>query len=823
MEDYRIEKAMAARALVNEKGFTVLYEGSQPAVDLVFVHGFTGHPKDTWTLKAKGQPKNTGKRSVQEELGESARRSKIPRLFGRNSSALCSTASSAAGSPGSSRTPTADGADGSGKAVPAGQQPQDVYWPEDLAYQTIPNSRILTYGYDTKVRHWLKGPVSKKTVYDHAWEMLCDLDDLRRGPIERRRPIVFIAHSLGGIVVKEALRRARVCQLSKPQLYSIFEETSSIIFFGTPHGGADPTNFLHHILAASAQAFGVQVNQQIVDTLMPNSERLTELRDEFPAMCQERAWSIYSFQEEYGVGALFGTKVVEDRSSCLNNPALETRRFISSNHMEMCRFSGIQDPEYGKVAAVMERILETIEMRSQESSRATDLALTSHDLPVDEYESLPPLQQAQNQTGNTYELIAKETKASLIEQLYFTKIDERLTSLTPAQGKTCRWFLSKPQYTSWRNPDKQPGHGSFLWIKGNPGTGKSTLMKFLFEDAKSKTKGDPSQTTLSFFFLARGVLEEKSTSGLYRSLLHQLFQTIPDLQDSLEWMTADGARGIQTNGWHEQALKQTFLRAIPKLESRALTIFVDALDECDDTQARDMVSFFEDLCDVAQESEVRLNICFSSRHYPHINVREGTELTLEDELGHKEDLQHYIATKLRLSNTKAAKALQAEILERSSLIFLWVVLVIDILNSEYPGKPIDKMRQHLKKIPTELAELFEMILTRDGDNPKLLQICLQWILFATRPLKPQELYFAIQFGLKEAPCSGQWDQETVDLNEMKAFVRHSSKGLAGVTRSKTSEVQFIHESVREFLLGKYGAGQWSRAILSGNFEGQSHE
>src|SRR4029434_8461591 len=80
----------------------------------------------------------------------------------------------------------------------------------------------------------------------------------------------------------------------------------------------------------------------------------------------------------------------------------------------------------------MERILETIEMRSQESSRATDLAPTSHDLPVDEYEPLPPPQQAQNQTWNTHELIAKETKASLIETRYVTKIDERLTSLTPA-------------------------------------------------------------------------------------------------------------------------------------------------------------------------------------------------------------------------------------------------------------------------------------------------------------------------------------------------------------------------------------------------------
>ena len=223
------------------------------------------------------------------------------------------------------------------------------------------------------------------------------------------------------------------------------------------------------------------------------------------------------------------------------------------------------------------------------------------------------------------------------------------------------------------------------------------------------------------------------------------------------------------------------------------------------------------------DTVISIDICFSSRHYPDIPVKKGTELTLEHEIGHKEDIQLYITAKLRLKN-KAAQTLQAEILEKSSLIFLWVVLVVDILNSEYyPGKPIGMMRQRLEKIPPKLADLFKMILTRDEENPKLLQICLQWILFATRPLKPQELYFAVQFGLKEAPCSGQWDQGTVDLDEMKAFVRHSSKGLAGVTRSKTSEVQFIHESVREFLLGNDGAGQWSGAIVSGNVEGQSHE
>ncbi|MCJ1360858.1 MAG: hypothetical protein MMC33_010867 [Icmadophila ericetorum] len=112
-----------------------------------------------------------------------------------------------------------------------------------------------------------------------------------------------------------------------------------------------------------------------------------------------------------------------------------------------------------------------------------------------------------------------------------------------------------------------------------------------------------------------------------------------------------------------------------------------------------------------------------------------------------------------------------------------------------------------------------MILTRDGENLEPLQISLKWILFATRPLKLQELYFAVQLGLGKW-SSSCWDQEDVDLDQMKTFVRSSSKGLAEVTRNKASEVQFIHESIRDFLLGKY-EGQWSG--VSGNFVGHGHE
>ncbi|KAF7953346.1 hypothetical protein EAE96_006556 [Botrytis aclada] len=275
------------------------------------------------------------------------------------------------------------------------------------------------------------------------------------------------------------------------------------------------------------------------------------------------------------------------------------------------------------------------------------------------------------------------TKQSIIDRLYFPKIDERLTSLTAAQGKTCRWFLTKSEYLSWNDVSKRQDHQGFLWIKGNPGTGKSTLMKLLFEEAKLKTKGDFSKITLSFFFLARGTIEERTTTGLYRSLLHQLFEKMIELRDSLEWMTADGARGIERNGWSEPALKQTLKHAIAKLGTRSLMIFVDALDECDQKQAREMVSFFEELCELADVSQLNLQICFSSRHYPTIVIHKGMELTLGGEPGHKEDIQHYIKSKLRLDKSKQAEALRSEIRQKSSGIFLWVVLVLDILDSEY--------------------------------------------------------------------------------------------------------------------------------------------
>jgi hypothetical protein len=230
------------------------------------VHGFTGHPEHTWTHK-KADPRPL----VPDESSE--------------------------------------GQSKGWKQVTANLVPKPkahgVFWPRDLVQHTVPVARVLTYGYDTHIKHYLGPSVNKCTIYEIASDFLVALEaSHRKSP---GRPISFVGHSLGGIVIKEALRQSK--QSSQSILRSIFKSTLGIIFFGTPHGGADPRNFLSSVAEKLLKVMGTQVNDQIVNALLPSSERLRELREEFNPTALKRKWVIHSFQEQYGVRWLNGKKV----------------------------------------------------------------------------------------------------------------------------------------------------------------------------------------------------------------------------------------------------------------------------------------------------------------------------------------------------------------------------------------------------------------------------------------------------------------------------------------------------------------------------------
>ncbi|OOF93412.1 hypothetical protein ASPCADRAFT_150839 [Aspergillus carbonarius ITEM 5010] len=408
-------------------------------------------------------------------------------------------------------------------------------------------------------------------------------------------------------------------------------------------------------------------------------------------------------------------------------------------------------------------------------------------------------------------------RANMMDALRFDQLESRQATIKAAHAKTCTWLLEKKEYMEWLDSNHFQEHRGFLWIKGKAGSGKSTMMKFAFQQAFASRHEET--VVISFFFNARGGDLEKTTLGMYRSLLFQLFEKVPELQALLDEVSS--LKREENHPWSHTILQHLFRRSIAILSGRRITCFIDALDECEEEQVRAMIDYIQSLGEHAVSSGVQLNVCFSSRHYPHIAVEKGLELVLEDQEGHADDITRYLHSELKIGRSKQAGQIQDEIIEKASGIFLWVVLVVQILRREFERGRLHELRKRLREIPARLSDLFKDILTRDTANMDDLLLSIQWILFAKRPLKLEEFYYAI-LSVDPDNLTDAWEPGSISPDDMSRFLLDSSKGLAEVTKSKDKTVQFIHESVRDFLLKENGLWElWPQH--QDKFEALSHD
>jgi ankyrin repeat protein len=425
---------------------------------------------------------------------------------------------------------------------------------------------------------------------------------------------------------------------------------------------------------------------------------------------------------------------------------------------------------------------------------------------------------ARKKSGHTQQSLHTEQRQMLKDSLKFDQIDARHMTIKNAHARTCKWFLECPEYLQWLDHTKLDKHHGFLWIKGNPGTGKSTLLKFAVQ-AHARQKGT-RQEVISFFFNARGESLERSTVGAYRSILFQLLEKFPELLVVFDSLGLSTSRISPEYDWSIGAL-ETLLEQVLGMLQRPTVCFIDALDECDEEQIREMIALFERIGKLVASSKIQFQICFSSRHYPHITIEKGINLILEGQEGHDQDITNYIRDKLRIGKSQLAQQIYIELHKKASGIFMWVVLVVGILNKDFDRGRMHALRQRLQDIPGDLHKLFRDILTRNSDNKKGLLLCIQWVLFAAKPLSPVELYYAILSGV-EPDALSVWDQDEMIPGTIERFILDSSKGLIDITASKAQRVQFIHESVRDFLLKENNLSDiWPE--LADNFHGTSHE
>jgi ankyrin repeat protein len=415
-------------------------------------------------------------------------------------------------------------------------------------------------------------------------------------------------------------------------------------------------------------------------------------------------------------------------------------------------------------------------------------------------------------------VVTEEQRKAFLDSLSFEKIDARLLNIKKAHDRTCNWLFEQLEYKKWLDRDLAYEHHGFLWIKGKPGAGKSTMMKHTLVKTKKLLAG---AVIVSFFFNARGSVLEKSTLGMYRSLLLQFLTAIPPLQDDFVQMFSQKRKHRDLYEWNIEELQEFLIKAAKGLEHYRLVCFIDALDECEENEVRELVDFLEGLGETAVSSGTSLNICLSSRHYPHIRIQKGIQLTVEGQGGHDKDIATYVESKFKVPRSKQMDDIRAEILNRASGVFLWVVLVVQMLNKAYDHGQIYALRRRLSEIPDELDDLFADILMRDAETRDQSILCLQWLLFSQRPLKREELYFAVLSGTEPNPL-GKWDPAEVSNQTIDRFILSCSKGLAELSKAKDQTVQFIHESVRDFFLLRNGLARL-QPDLALNMVGLSQE
>lgn len=267
--------------------------------DVCFVHGLGGHPFTTWQYKKHVEKKTSISRAMQ-------------RL-------KC-------GIRGHQKGETKEGALANGRST--------CFWPFDLLQRDFDSIRILTYGYDSSPTHCYVDRSNQMTIDQHTQTLLQKISDQRMSCTGR--PIIFVAHSLGGILVKNLVIESRKYANLDGNSYmsDIYSSCHAIVFFGTPHRGASSAELGSMVAnVVSVLPGSPSVYKDLLRNLRPDSEKLVSIIRDFNDILLRNAPAsekiqIYSFQEGKGYAAI----------NIFDHKVMETHVIVEASHSQLTRW-----------------------------------------------------------------------------------------------------------------------------------------------------------------------------------------------------------------------------------------------------------------------------------------------------------------------------------------------------------------------------------------------------------------------------------------------------------------------------------------------------
>jgi archaellum biogenesis ATPase FlaH len=350
-----------------------------------------------------------------------------------------------------------------------------------------------------------------------------------------------------------------------------------------------------------------------------------------------------------------------------------------------------------------------------------------------------------------------------------------------------RWILYKSDFRRWRD-DQQ---SRLLWIKGDPGKGKTMLLCGIVNELKTSIA--KTDKLLSCFFCQATDSRINNATAVLRGLLYLLVDQQPSLISHIrkKYDRAGKALFEDANAW--VALSEIFTNILQDPNLNQTYLVIDALDECISADLPKLLDF------IVQKSSIshRTKWIVSSRNWPDIEERlerAGHKVRLCLELNTKsisaavsEFIKHKV---LQLADTKkydrnTQNAVLDYLSSNANNTFLWVALVCQNLEKI----PRCDILANLKAFPPGLNPLYERMMEkiRTLACANRCKRILATIAIVYRPITLEELTSLVD--LLDIDNNLELLQEIIGLCGSFLAIRDGT-------------IYFVHQSAKDFLFAE---------------------
>jgi hypothetical protein len=351
-----------------------------------------------------------------------------------------------------------------------------------------------------------------------------------------------------------------------------------------------------------------------------------------------------------------------------------------------------------------------------------------------------------------------------------------------------RWVLNNDSFQQWHNNPQS----RLLWIKGDPGKGKTMLLCGIIDELKKSRAG-----LLSFFFCQGTDSRINSATAVLRALIYLLVSQQPSLMSHLrkKYDQAGSALFQDTNAWI--ALSDIFTSITQDANLKTSYLVIDALDECvgDLHRLLDLI--------IRTTSSTRVKWLVSSRNEAHIeqklkSVGDEGKLSLElkqnaEQVAQAVDIyiDHKLSCLESLQDDDLREQVRDKLRQKANSTFLWVALVVQELERPESWDPLHVVEE----APPGLHQLYDRMMSQIQQltrrNADFCRLLLSTALVAYRPLYLTEM---------GSLCRLE-GRATVLAETVRKIIAMCGSFLT----VRDEQVYFVHQSAKDYLSGKMRA------------------